>query len=119
MKIFFSKNTVYAGLLILRKTETTYEVVEDWLDLCEEHLPKIDLGCERGEISTFVGQDTDNGFLPLALAKHKQFLVFPGTGINLYDCHGVQLRHALTDDAYRKVDWSQLSDSPFSYRRDR
>lgn len=114
-----SMNSVYAGLLFARKTPRIQEQVQDWLKLCEQFLPKIDLGSKKNEIAEFIGQDADNGMLPLVLAKYNDYLLFAGTEVNLYDPDGIQAKHSLEDSAYKELDWEKLRGSPFQFRRDR
>lgn len=110
---------VYAGLILVVKTPESEAVFREWLELCEQFLPGIDLGCRRGELKEFIGQDGDSGFLPLVLTKHKIHMSFQGTEINLYDKNGLQLKHSLSAEEYSKLDWSPLSGQGFTYRRDR
>lgn len=110
---------VYAGLILVVKSRESEETFRDWLDLCEQFLPCIDLGSKRGERKEFIGQDGDSGFLPLVLTKHQAHLSFPGTEINLYDKDGLQLKHSLSAEDYENIDWSPLREQGFSYRRDR
>jgi hypothetical protein len=112
---------VYAGLLLLRNSADTRQMVKDWLTLCETHLPKYysPFHWRGSQIQGFVGQDTDNGLLPLVLAKHGRATYFDGTQVNLYDSQGWQLKHVLSDSDYQNADWGKLASFPFSYRRDR
>jgi hypothetical protein len=114
-----SMNMVYAGLLLARKTPRIEEQVRDWLKLCEQFLPRMDLGSKKNEIPEFSGQDADNGMLPLVLAKHNDYLLFSGKEVNLYDPDGFQMKHVLDDSAYSNLDWDKLRGSPFTLRRDR
>lgn len=114
-----SMNSVYAGLIFARKTHRVEETVHDWLDLCEKFLPRNDSGSKKNEVSEFIGQDVDNGILNLVLAKQNDYLLFPGTDVNLYDQDGVQLKHKLGDLEYQKLNWDSLQASPFTCRRDR
>lgn len=86
--------SVYGGLILIRNTPHAKKVFRDWLHLCEKFLPKVDLGWKCNERSEFVGQDSDNGFLPLVLSKHQVHVTFPGTDINIYDEYGVQAKHS-------------------------
>jgi len=114
-----SMNSVYAGLVLARKTTRIEQSLKDWLFLCEKFLTKIDLGSKRNEIAEFLGQDADSGMLPLVLAKHDDYLRFPGTEVNLYDHEGFQQKHRLEDLEYAQLDWGALKGFPFTLRRDR
>ena len=114
-----SMNTVYAGLLLARKTPRVEEQMRDWLKLCEQFLPRIDLGSKKNEILEFSGQDADNGMLPLVLAKHNDYVLFSGQEVNLYDPDGFQMKQVLGDLEYSMLNWDELRESPFTLRRDR
>jgi hypothetical protein len=126
---FYESNVpyVYAGLLVLRNNAQTRRMVKDWLQLCEGVLPRsyslfsrlLSLFTPRGEIEGFIGQDGDNGLLPLVLAKHGGYSVLEGREVNLYNESGIQLAHCLSNEEYDKLDWGVLKDSPFTLRRDR
>lgn len=113
------ENSVYAGLIIARKTLRTEIIFSDWLYLCERYLSRPDFGQRRNELPGFAGQDADSGFLPLVLSKHQDHVLFPGTDVNLYDESGIQLSHALGAKDYREQSWETLSQHPFNLRRDR
>jgi hypothetical protein len=112
-------NSVYAGLVLARRTGRVEGQVLDWLNLCEEFLPRIDLGSKKNEIAEFSGQDADNGMLPLILAKYNDYILFPGSEVNLYDSDGFQQKHKLGDFEYSKLNWDSLRGFPFTLRRDR
>lgn len=113
------KNSVYAGLIIARKTDNALDMLQDWLKLCETFLTRPSLQIGATKIPGFAGQDADSGFLPLILTKHQDFLLFPGAEVNLYHDSGIQLKHYLTETEYRLLSWKELSEFPFTLRRDR
>jgi hypothetical protein len=113
------QNMVYAGLVFVRKTKNVETIILDWLMLCKEYLTPLFANKKSVEVPQFIGQDADNGFLPLILSKHNDYVVFPGADINLYSREGIQLKHFLSPKDYESLDWSPLDTSPFTYRRDR
>ena len=113
--------SVYAGLLMFKKTALSQEICSDWLYLCEKYLPRYfsPFYRSRNEVIDFEGQDTDSGFLPLILKKRGGVSLFPGSDINLYNRNGMQLKHSTSQEDYLSVNWSNLDGAAFSYRRDR
>jgi hypothetical protein len=112
-------SSVYAGLLLVRKTANATQMISDWLALCERYLTPVLYRRQGEEIPEFGGQDADSGFLPLVLSKHDDSVVFPGEQVNLYSKDGIQLKHVLSPEAYEALDWKSLDKSPFTIRRDR
>lgn len=113
------RSSVYAGLVLARKTESTERIITDWMMLCKKYLTPLRRDNKSQEIPKFIGQDADNGFLPLVLSKHHEHIVFSGFDVNLYSPDGIQLKHLLTAEEYEALDWSALDASPFTLRRDR
>ena len=113
------RNSVYGGLVFARKTKNVESIIFDWFILCKEYLTPLFPDKKRIENPGFIGQDADNGFLPLILSKHNDYVIFPGEDVNLYSKEGIQLKHCLPPKDYLSLDWSPLDSSPFTLRRDR
>jgi hypothetical protein len=107
-------NSCYAGLMLIKKTDASLHLIEDWLKLCETYNfidnSKSTLYEEK---PWFVGQDTDNGLFNLCLLKHKiSHSIYPDE-VNIY----------VGDSQYSHVypgevgDWTSLSKTPFHYTR--
>jgi hypothetical protein len=113
------RNMVYGGLVFVRKTKNVETIILDWLMLCKEYLTPLFANKKSVEVPQFIGQDADNGFLPLILSRHNDYVMFPGSDVNLYSREGIQLKHFLSSKDYVSLDWSPLDTSPFTCRRDR
>jgi hypothetical protein len=106
----------YAGIMIIKKTKNTLNLINDWLRLCENyHFIDKNPSRKYRDFSYYLGNDCDNGLFNLCLAKYKiHFLVTPDE-INLYTSDGKQIAHTNIDK--KKADWSSLDDIPFQVRR--
>lgn len=113
------RNSVYGGLMFARKNNNVDIILSDWLMLCKEYLTPLFADKKSVENPGFIGQDADNGFLPLILSKHNDYVIFPGEDVNLYSKEGLQMKHCLPTKDYESLDWSPLDASPFTLRRDR
>ena len=103
-------NMCYAGVMLLRNTPKTVELIRDWLTLCENYhfLDESDSVLPDGPL--FQGQDHDNGLFNLCVYKHGiSHAVYPDE-TNLYDTLGYQAHMRVTD-------WSSLDAFPFQCRR--
>ena len=96
---------LYGGLMLLKNTENTRKFVEQWKELCLD-IPLL----------TQV-RDADNGLLNFSKLSNLKFTIYPGNEVNIYEESGLQKKHALSAKEYRDLDWSELSASPFQYRR--
>lgn len=96
---------LYAGLMLLKNTENTRKFVERWKALC------LDIPLLKQV------RDADNGLLNFSKLPDLKFTIYPGNEVNIYEESGLQKKHALTEKEYRDLDWSELSASPFQYRR--
>lgn len=109
-------NAMYAGLIILKKTNNVINLISDWLHLCENY---EFLDCNRSikydEAEYFGGNDKDNGLYNLCLYKYNNFYrVYPDEA-NLYHTNGQQLHHVTND--ITDFNWELLNDNPFHIRR--
>jgi hypothetical protein len=107
-------NCCYAGLMIIRKTCNTLKLIEDWLNLCENHhFLDNSPSYNYSELPCYIGQDCDNGIFNLCLSKFKDivFKVYPDE-VNLYNGNK-QIDH----NKYKNIDWSSLDNIPFQCRR--
>jgi hypothetical protein len=67
----------------------------------------------------FIGQDGDNGYLPVVLDKWGGYFKFPATETNIINHEGFQLHHVLPSADTESFDWSAMSEKPFLLKRDR
>jgi len=100
----------YGGLMILKKTQTTIDLVTDWLALCENYHYIDASQSVSPNHKDFLGNDYDNGLFNLCLAKYDiNTHIYPDE-TNLYDTNGRQAHMHVTD-------WSSLDAFPFQCRR--
>ena len=104
----------YAGIMMIKKTDASIRLIEDWLKLCENyHFIDNSKSTLYQEKPWFSGQDADNGLFNLCLLKHKiSHNVYPDE-VNIY-AGDSQYSHAYPG---KIGDWSSLSKSPFHYTR--
>ena len=102
--------TCYAGVMMLRKTPDTIDLVQDWLGLCETYHFLDGSQSVHPELPIFKGNDCDNGLFNLCLYRHTSHEVIPHLETNIYNTEGHQL-HMSTND------WSSLDRFPFQCRR--
>lgn len=99
----------YAGILLLKKTPETVDMITEWFTLCQNY--NYLSGYSEKQNVEFVGGDGDNGLFNLCLAKHDSIVkrVFPDeTNVYCADNKTQQL------DC---LDWSSLDNFPFQCRR--
>lgn len=107
---------IYAGLMIVKKNNNTLNLIQDWLNLCENYnFLNQSQSVNNSEAPYFVGNDYDNGLFNLCLAKHKNFYAIYPDEINIYK-YGRQIIHVEKNNM-ANVDWSELNDKPFQARR--
>lgn len=112
-------NMCYAGLLIMKKTDTVIRLLTDWLQLCEQYhfLDPSDSYMTRDRPG--VSNDLDNGLFCLCVSKYTDSIhrVYPDE-VNMYAPNGQQLAHFYGPD-YNSLtlDWSSLDHVPFQVRR--
>ena len=106
----------YAGIMILKKNDTTVNFIKDWLLLCENYnyLDKKP-STKYKDLPHYCGNDCDNGLFNLCLAKYKIHFTITPDEINLYTSDKTQIAH--TKQTPKKVDWSSLEHIPFQVRR--
>lgn len=108
-------NSVYAGILIIKKCTKTINLITDWLNLCENYnFLNTSRSIHHNEAHYFAGNDKDNGLFNLCLSKHKiSYAIYPDE-TNVYN-DGNQIHHTNVD--VNNINWSSLDDKPFQYRR--
>jgi hypothetical protein len=107
---------IYAGLIILKKTETVINLIKDWLNLCENYnLLDCNNSINYNEAPYFCGNDKDNGLYNLCLYKYNNFYRIYPDETNLYHNNGQQLHHTTSDILL--FNWDILNDKPFHYTR--
>ena len=106
----------YAGLMIIKKNETTLNFIKDWLELCENYkfLDKSP-STKYKDKEYYRGNDCDNGLFNLCLSKYKIHFTITPDEINLYTSDGKQIAH--TNINQKEADWSILNNIPFQIRR--
>jgi hypothetical protein len=114
-------NDAYSGVIIIKKTNKSINLIKDWLNLCE-HYNFLDTNhsTKFNEASYFIGNNKDQALFNLCLAKHKISYDFHPDEINIYRPDGRQFHH--TNPYLKKIDvnnadWSSLDDKPFQARR--
>ncbi len=109
---------IYAGVLIIRNTIAARGALLEWQKMCEETPIWAPLNFRLGEKREFMGQDGDNGYLPVVLDKHGGYIKFPIGEVNLHNSEGVQLQHVLPKADWANIDWGPLAGKPFLLKRD-
>jgi hypothetical protein len=103
----------YAGILMMKNTPATRQLITEWLSLCENYHFLDGTESIAENIPGFQGSDYDNGLLNLCLAKHSAILYpIPPYETNLYDSGGHQYHGPTTE-----TDWDGLRKFPFQVRR--
>jgi hypothetical protein len=110
---------VYAGALIIRNEDRARNALEEWRQMCEGTRLWAPIPISLGQRREFIGQDGDNGYLPVVLDKWGGYYKFPSDEINLFNHEGFQLHHVLPSEDHKNLDWSQMLDRPFLLKRDR
>lgn len=110
---------LYAGIIFIKNSSESRRILAEWNKLMKPAMLSRKCDLER-QIDSWKGHDLDNGILSLVLSKHREKVsIFDYRELNLYDSHGVQLKHCLSKEAYEAVDWSPLDSFPLQMRRDR
>jgi hypothetical protein len=110
---------VYAGILIIKNVQASRDAIDSWKEMCEETPLFAPLPIRLFQRKEFIGQDGDNGYLPVVLNRFGSFLKFPASEINLINHEGFQLQHVLPSEDHKNLDWSHMLDRPFLLKRDR
>lgn len=101
----------YAGVMMVKKTKYSIQLIKDWLMLCETYTFIDNSHSVNREMPYFLGNDGDNGLFNLCLAKHKiSHSIYPDE-TNIYDLSGNQLL------MYNPTYWQSLDKFPFHCRR--
>lgn len=101
----------YAGVMMLKKTDKTMNLLTDWLGLCENYhfIDKSD--SIAPELPIYQGNDCDNGLFNLCLAKHRiSHAIYPDE-TNIYASDGYQFQNSLPEH------WRYIETLPFQCRR--
>jgi hypothetical protein len=105
----------YAGMIIIKKTNKSLNLISEWLNLCENYnFININSSIVHRDLPHYIGNDCDNGLFNLCLSKHKDinYSIYPDeTNIYIGD---LQVRHANVD--IRTVNFDILNDKPFQCR---
>jgi hypothetical protein len=110
---------VYAGILFIKNDSRAREALLEWQRMCERTPFLAPLPIRIGQRKDFIGQDGDNGYLPVVLDKWGGFYKFPSNEINILNHEGIQIQHVLPTDEHKNIDWSTMSNRPFLLKRDR
>jgi hypothetical protein len=101
----------YAGLLMIKKTKNTINLIQEWLKLCERYEFIDRSPSSLSEYPNFIGQDTDNGLFNICLAKHGiSHYIYPDE-TNIYLPNGQQNYLGTIEE------WKVLDKFPFQCRR--
>jgi hypothetical protein len=106
----------HAGLMIIKKTQSTLNLITDWLNLCENyHFIDDSRSINYNELSIFKGNDKDNGLFCLCIDKYNNIVFsIPAGEVLVYMKDGRQAHHEMNA---HKIDWSILDDKPLQCRR--
>jgi hypothetical protein len=87
-------NSVYAGLMIIKKTKRIMNLIKDWLDLCENYnFLNTSPSIKYSEQKCYKGNDYDNGLFNLCVYKHNiSHIIYPDE-VNVY-INNKQLAHS-------------------------
>lgn len=105
----------YAGLMIIKKTNNTVKLIDDFLNLCDNYYIDGSPSCKLSEMPYYLGHDRDNAIFNLCLSKYKNIvhMIYPDE-INIY-INNQQIHH--TRPNHQTIDWSPLDNIPFQVRR--
>lgn len=110
---------VYGGLLIIQNSDKARRAIDDWRMLCER-FPILDpIPIKLFQHPAFIGQDGDNGYLPIVLSKIGGYVKFSADDVNIFNSEGFQLHHVLPEGDHHSINWDSLRDKPFTVRRER
>lgn len=109
----------YAGIMLIKKNDSTLTFIKDWLNLCENyHFLDRSPSINYKEASYYSGNDCDNGLFNLCLSKHSHinFSIEPDE-INITNQEGIQLEHFADKRFINKYSWEAFDKIPFQCRR--
>jgi hypothetical protein len=109
----------YAGLMIIKKNDSSLTLIKEWLNLCENYnFINRDISIKYNEAYYFAGNDCDNGLFNLCLSKHENIVTKIGhEETNLFK-DGIQVAHCSDImNNPQSIDWSSLDKFPFQCRR--
>jgi hypothetical protein len=105
----------YAGMMIIKKTKKSINLISEWLNLCENYnFINRNPSIVFRDLPHYRGNDCDNGLFNLSLSKYKDinYSIYPDE-TNVY-IGNLQVRHANVD--LRTVNFDILHDKPFQCR---
>jgi hypothetical protein len=101
----------YGGVMMIKKSAKSLQLLEDWLKLCEVYHFIDRSESMSSEFPHYKGNDCDNGLFNLCLVKHRvSHAIYPDE-TNVYTTDGYQYHQATADD------WKRLDMFPFQCRR--
>ncbi len=110
---------VYAGILIIRNCSKAREAIRDWQKLCEGTPIWAPLPIRVFQHPLFIGQDGDNGYLPLVLNKLGGYFKFAPDEVNKLNNEGLQIHHVIPENDWANFYWGDYDLRPFLLKRDR
>lgn len=110
---------VYAGILLVRNTQRARDAIGDWQKMCETTPLWAPIPFRLLQRREFIGQDGDNGYLPVVLDKWGGYVKFDPHEVNLFNSEGFQIHHVLPEQDWGNTDWYSLRKKPFILKRDR
>jgi hypothetical protein len=110
---------VYAGILIIKNTAQARAAIGEWQQMCETAPIWAPIPLRIFQRKEFIGQDGDNGYLPVVLDKWGGYKKFHSKEVSLINSEGFQLHHVLPATDYEHLDWSSMNNKPFVLKRDR
>jgi len=118
---FLKKSDIacYAGLMIIKKDNSSLTLIKEWLQLCENYnfIDKSN-STKYKEADFYIGNDCDNGLFNLCLSKHENIVtkIYPDeTNIYINKFQIAHCKNIMKNP--QSIDWSSLDKFPFQIRR--
>jgi hypothetical protein len=109
----------YAGLMVIKKNDSSITLIKEWLNLCENyHFINRERSIEYKDADYYIGNDCDNGLFNLCLSKHENIVTKIGHEETNLFINKIQLahHHDIMKNA-QSIDWNSLDKFPFQIRR--
>lgn len=107
-------NCMYAGIMMIKKTNKSIALIQDYLALCENYHFLSDARSITPSHPLFIGNDKDNGLYAMCVLKHNISYFIDSKEVNVLDKFGKQLYLKPNDEG-----WSLLDEFPILIKRDR
>lgn len=109
-------DAVYAGVMIIKKNESSLSLIKEWLELCENyHYLDKSSSILYKEKDYFKGHDCDNALFNLCISKFKIDFKINSNETNIFTNEGLQIHHS--NIKINSDTWNPLNDKPIQIRR--